>query len=453
MARLLLIEDEDVIRGALKRQLERRGYRVQEAASIPDAEKLGPLEAHDVVISDLRLPGPPGTDLLPRLKGRTPVIIMTSYANVESAVETLRMGAVDYLAKPFEPEQLVSAIERLLNHKPAAPAQVQTVGPDSIEQQILGKSSVINNVFVRLRKIAPVESTALIQGESGTGKELIARAIHRLSRRANQPMISVNCASIPESLIESELFGHVKGAFTGASSNRSGLMEAANGGTLFLDEIGELPLEAQAQLLRVIQEGEIRPVGSVETRHVNVRLIAATHRDLMALSEEGQFRKDLYYRLNVMNIMLPPLRERGDDVILLAEHFLGVFCNKYQLGRKAFSEEARDALRNHLWPGNIRELENSVERAVVLAESEIISAASLDLQSGATNEAVPAGQADISPASGLRGGDALSLKEYFIDYVLRHQAVMNESELAQQLGISRKCLWERRQRFGIPRPK
>jgi DNA-binding NtrC family response regulator len=281
--------------------------------------------------------------------------------------------------------------------------------------------------------------------------------MHNLSRRAKAPMISVNCAAIPETLIESELFGHEKGAFTGASAGRAGLVEAADGGTLFLDEIGELPLEAQARLLRVLQEGEIRRVGSTQSQKVNVRLVAATHRDLKTLAKNGQFREDLYYRLHVIALKLPPLRERGADVLEIAKAFLARQSERMGSDGLHFSREAEQAVRQYGWPGNVRELENAIERAAILSESDEISAELLgiDIELDPLDEdfdepGVPLGSA-VSTSN--EPTEDLSLEDYFQHFVLEHQDHMTETELARKLGISRKCLWERRQRLGIPRRK
>jgi DNA-binding NtrC family response regulator len=313
-------------------------------------------------------------------------------------------------------------------------------------------------VYERIRKVAPTQATVLIRGETGTGKELVARAIHRASRRAAQPLICVNCAAIPETLIESELFGYEKGAFTGASSNRMGLIEAAEGGTLFLDEIGELPCEAQARLLRFIQEGEIRAIGSVQSRRVDVRLITATHRDLKALCEQGRFRQDLYYRINVLELALPPLRERGRDIIAIAETLLERACERLGKPLLRFSPDAIQAILSYRWPGNVRELENAVERAAILCEQDEIpnELLSIDLELVDVDEFDDAPEHVTGVESRAGGEDPtedLSLEEYFQRFVLQHQDHMSETELARKLGVSRKCLWERRQRFGLPRKK
>ena len=305
MSRILVVEDEKIIRQAVKRLLERQGHEIFEAESLHIAKELT-FSDYDMVISDLRLPGGNGTELI-ELAGDVPVLIMTSYASLKSAVDAMKLGAVDYIAKPFDHEEMSITVERILKQRNLS--RSNEILQSEIEKEypvtgIIGSCEPMMKLFTKISKVAPTDATVLIQGESGTGKELVARALHTQSRRKDAPMISVNCAAIPETLIESELFGHEKGAFTGAATLRLGLVEAADGGTLFLDEIGELPLEAQARLLRVLQEGEIRRVGSVQSRKVDVRLIAATHRNLKELASKAEFREDLYYRLNVLELLL-----------------------------------------------------------------------------------------------------------------------------------------------------
>ncbi|WP_016853965.1 sigma-54-dependent transcriptional regulator [Halomonas smyrnensis] len=460
MSRILIVEDEAIIRSALRRLLERHEHRVSEAGSVDEALALDP-QGFDLVISDLRLPGDPGTDLIARA-APVPVLIMTSYASMRSAVEALKLGAVDYVAKPFDHDELLETVSRVLHQRALRQGEPPDItAPGGERQPMIGNCPAMQAVYTRIRKTAPADVTVLIQGESGTGKELVARALHQQSKRAAAPLVCVNCAAIPETLIESELFGHEKGAFTGASAARTGLVEAADGGTLFLDEIGELPLDAQARLLRVLQEGEIRKIGSVETRHVDVRLIAATHRDLHALSRTGGFRLDLYYRLNVMQIDLPPLRDREDDILEIADALLEKACRRHEREGLKLSRAARRMIRDCPWPGNVRELENALERGVILAEGHLIHPDDLGLgpapHAGAAAPAPPVPD-DEPPAPG--GGERadeeeedLSLEDYFQHFVLEHQDQMSETELAQKLGISRKCLWERRQRLGIPRKK
>ncbi len=461
MAHILIVEDETIIRSALRRLLERNQYQVSEAGSVQEARERYSIPGFDLVISDLRLPGAPGTELI-GLAGATPVLIMTSYASLRSAVDSMKLGAIDYIAKPFDHDEMLQAVARILRERrPVQAAENPAVqaagaraeqGAGSDEIGIIGRCAAMQDLFGKIRKVAPTDSTVLIQGESGTGKELVARALHNLSRRAKAPLISVNCAAIPETLIESELFGHEKGAFTGATAGRAGLVEAADGGTLFLDEIGELPLEAQARLLRVLQEGEIRRVGSVQSQKVDVRLIAATHRDLKSLARNGQFREDLYYRLHVISLRLPALREREDDVQDIAQVFLARQCAR--MGREAlsFSAEALKAIGHYHWPGNVRELENAIERAVILSEGSQIPLDLLGIDVELDEDFAPA-HGEHAPAASNEPAEDLSLEDYFQHFVLEHQDHMTETELARKLGISRKCLWERRQRLGIPRRK
>ncbi|RRV04084.1 sigma-54-dependent Fis family transcriptional regulator [Pseudomonas sp. v388] len=472
MPHILIVEDETIIRSALRRLLERNQYEVSEAGSVQEAQERFSIPSFDMIVSDLRLPGAPGTELIKLGEGK-PVLIMTSYASLRSAVDSMKMGAVDYIAKPFDHDEMLQAVARILRDRQTVQslqaeraAMAKAGGNDkgsapnaNGEIGIIGSCPPMLDLYSKIRKVAPTDSNVLVQGESGTGKELVARALHNLSRRAKAPMISVNCAAIPESLIESELFGHEKGAFTGASAGRAGLVEAADGGTLFLDEIGELPLEAQARLLRVLQEGEIRRVGSVQSQKVDVRLIAATHRDLKTLAKNGEFREDLYYRLHVIALKLPALRERGSDVSEIARAFLTRQSAKAGRSDLKFGPDAEQAIRHYSWPGNVRELENAVERAVILCENPEITAdlLGIDIELDGLNDDEYMGLAPLSNAavntSNNEPTEDLSLEDYFQHFVLEHQDHMTETELARKLGVSRKCLWERRQRLGIPRRK
>ncbi|MDP5053956.1 MAG: sigma-54 dependent transcriptional regulator [Congregibacter sp.] len=491
MHKILIVEDESVIRAALRRLLERHGYALHEAGSVAEAQSNFVLGDYDLIISDLRLPGSPGTDLI-ALAGATPVLIMTSYASLRSAVDSMRMGAVDYIAKPFDHADMLNAVQRVIDKhalqkrikaKKAAridkadtsaassgarnitnsasnnsPGNSASNAPNNAVAMIIGDCDAMQSLSDHVEKFAPTDSTVLVLGETGTGKELVARAIHAQSKRADQTLISVNCAAIPETLIESELFGYEKGAFTGANTNRMGLIEAADGGTLFLDEIGELPMEAQARLLRFIQEGEIRRIGSVQSRKVNVRLICATHRDLQTLASEGSFRQDLFYRINVLRLMLPPLRERGKDILFLAERLLEKQVARAGRARMTLSPRAIQAITTYQWPGNVREMEHALERAVILTDGTEIDneALGIDLELVNINrlrgDRMGTGASKRPPRNSDPAED-LSLEDYFQRFVIEHQDSMSETELAQKLGISRKCLWERRQRFEIPRKK
>lgn len=454
---ILIVEDEEIIRASLRRLLERQGYNVVETGSVHEAEiqlqkqQVEHQKKFSLIISDLRLPGKSGTEMIKLAEG-SPVLIMTSYASLNSAVSTMKQGAVDYIAKPFDHAEMLQRVAEAIEKQSSTQSeQTQVSISDAGDNQsngfngILGRCDAMQLLFRQINKVAPTNATVLIQGESGTGKELVAKAIHENSRRINGPMISVNCAAIPESLIESELFGHEKGSFTGATAARTGLIEAANGGTLFLDEIGELPLEAQARLLRVLQEGEIRRVGSVQSLSVDVRLIAATHRNLKQLSSQNEFREDLYYRLKVVELRIPALRERGNDIIMLAEKLLTRICKKMDRELLSFAPETMVAISQYQWPGNVREMEHAIERAVILSEDNIITPENLDIDVRVKQTLFRQDSEELH--------DGLTLEDYFQRFVLEHQNQMTETELAQKLGISRKTLWERRQRLGIPRKK
>ncbi|HXH01926.1 MAG TPA: sigma-54 dependent transcriptional regulator [Candidatus Competibacteraceae bacterium] len=446
MSRVLILEDEDVIRHALRRLLERHHYEVAEAATVSEALRYD-LRGFDLIIADLRLPGGEGTEIIHHA-GEVPVLIMTSYASVRSAVESMKQGAVDYISKPFDHGEMLALIESIIAKHARLSRQnaalKQDLQRDFPVTGMIGRCSAMQEVFARIQRVAPVDMTVLITGESGTGKELVARALHEHSPRKEEPIIVVNCAAIPESLMESELFGHEKGAFTGAHERRAGLAAAANGGTLFLDEIGELPLPAQARLLRLLETQEVRPVGATHSKRVDIRLVAATNRNLPERVAAGEFRQDLYYRLKVMEIHLPPLRERGEDLIALAEFFLDQAGKRLHRPGLRFGVEALAAIRAYPWPGNVRELKNAIERAVILCEGAEIGSALLGIPEAGCPAAAPATAAAPDPQ--------LSLDDYFRHFVLTHQDKLSETEIARRLGISRKALWERRQRMGIPRP-
>jgi len=445
MKRILIVEDEDVIRRQLARLLTRNEYKVSEAGSVADAEALG-LANFDLIIADVRLPGVAGTELIARA-APVPVLVMTSYASIRSAVETMQLGAADYIAKPFDHDEMLLTIARIL--KSGLQARQNAALKQDVERDwptfgIVGRSPAMLEVFDRVRRVAATDATVLIRGESGTGKELVARAIHEQGARREGPFIAVNCAAIPENLIEAELFGHEKGAFTGALQRKEGLLAAASGGTLFMDEVGELAPGVQARLLRVLQEGEIRPVGSTQSRRVDVRLLAATHRDLEKMVQERSFRDDLYYRLRVVEIIMPPLRARGDDVELLARDLLDKAARRLSRAGLRLSERALAAIRRYHWPGNVRELGNALERAVILCDGPAIEPEHL---------AIPEERPVMSPTPVAAGSEGHKLDDYFRNFVLANQHAMTESELARALGISRKTLWERRSRMNLPRSR
>src|SRR5215831_73666 len=377
MADILVVDDETSARLTLALLLKTRGHRVTQAEGVQTAAQALVETVFDLVITDLRMPDGDGLAVLQMAKAHCPeaeVILLTAYAGWESAKEAMRQGAFDYFEKGKEPDELLHRVDKALEKKALSRAN------DNLRRQIreryslpgiIAHSKAMQDVLELALRVAPTDATVLIQGESGTGKELIAKAIHHASRRAKGPFVAVNCGALPEPLLESEIFGHVKGAFTGATVNKKGLFEEAHGGTVFLDEIGEMPLALQVKLLRALQDGEVRPVGSNQPIIVDVRVLAATNRDLTYLMQQGKLREDLFYRLNVIPVVLPPLRERREDIPVLAEHFLGHFGQK-QGGLFRLSAEAVERLLRYPWPGNVRELENAMERIAILAGKETI---------------------------------------------------------------------------------
>ncbi len=383
--RILVVDDEAGQRELVTGYLKKQGFEVFAAAGGEPALELFRQAPMELILTDQRMPGLSGLELLKAARAINPetqVIVMTAYGNVETAVEAMKAGAADYLTKPLHLEELRQKIERIVEqHRLYAENRALREELKSRHriEGIIGDSGQMLEVISLVQRVAASEATVLIRGESGTGKELIAKAIHYASPRAERPLVRVNCAALPENLLESELFGHEKGSFTGAIANRKGRFELANMGTLFLDEIGDLPLHLQAKLLRVLQEREFERVGSSQPIKVNVRILSATHRDLESLMPAGQFREDLYYRLNVVTILVPPLRERRQDLPALMDHFLKLFSAKNGKALRGFSREARDALLRYDYPGNVRELENLIERAVVLCRGDVIGRGDLPL--------------------------------------------------------------------------
>ncbi|MCZ6642593.1 MAG: sigma-54 dependent transcriptional regulator [Gammaproteobacteria bacterium] len=433
MTHVLLVEPDPEDRKQLRQLLEDGGFGVKEVTS-EDLAK--PFDISDVqCIVSSSAPHPDGYAALLDIVGSVPVILVTHDTNVAGAVAAIKRGASDYLTYPLAVDELKAAIQRILSSARG--------GSNRADFPMIGQCPAMCALFERIAKIAPTNASVLIQGESGTGKELVAHALHAASTRQRAPMISLNCAAIPASLIEAELFGRDDAENTTLDAPRNGLLEAANGGTLFLDEIGELPMDAQARLLQVLRESEIRRVGTAEPIRVDVRLLTATHRDLKKLITSEQFREDLYYRLNVVTLDIPPLRERDDDVLLLAEAILARITRKLAKISMSFSADARRAMLDYPWPGNVWELENAVERAVILSDGKNIEASLLAIEIPQPH--VPEVQAAAT--------DQTSLEDYFVSFVTTHQEQLTETELAEKLGISRKSLWERRQRLKIPRKK
>ncbi|WP_374989785.1 sigma-54-dependent transcriptional regulator [Humidesulfovibrio sp.] len=424
------------------------GYRVEGAEDGDSAVVLCRQRPYDLILMDVRMAGLSGIEALKEIKAYNPaipILIMTAYSNVESAVEAIKAGAYDYLTKPLDFDELKLTLERALDHtslRDENKALRVTLAASFDPGGIIGSSPPMRQLLDMLSTIAPSEATVLITGESGTGKELIAKAIHANSSRRNGPYVAVNCAALTETLLESELFGHEKGAFTGAERRRDGRFQMADKGTIFLDEIGEISMTMQVKLLRAIQEREVQRVGGDHAIKVDVRILAATNRDLMHEVELGRFRQDLYYRLNVVTLSLPPLRDRVEDIPLLATHFLKKFASKNGKQVKGFTPEAMDRLLKYPWPGNVRELENGVERAVVLLAGEYIR--EQDLPS-----AIALSGAGASPAG-------VNIQDMTLDEIERvaildalEGAGGNKSETARKLGITRKTLHAKLQRYGV----
>lgn len=445
-ANILVIDDEATMRDSCRQALSRDGNRVEVAEDGLKGLAMLAKESFDLIILDLKMPGLSGMEVLKEIKDSDPeamVIVITGYATVEFAVEAMKRGAYDFIPKPFTPDSLRVIVKRALDKRTLALENVllrdelkASLGPDVI----LGRSKMMKAVEKLVQKVGPTDTTVLITGESGTGKELIARAIHRYSSRTDKPFVAVDCGSLVENLFESELFGHVKGSFTGAIATKYGRFELANGGTLFFDEIGNVSTNIQTKLLRVLQEREITKVGSSQIVKVDVRIIAATNRDLQKTVKAGTFREDLFYRLSVVPITLPPLRQRRDDIPLLANHFLSKYNKKRGKNIKAISDRAMKALVEYDWPGNVRELENAIERAVVLTEDDMIKPSDL-LYYGLTAQTPSKSDA----------GQAQRLIDVEKEHIARTLKMFNghRGKTAESLGIDRKTLRVKLKRYGI----
>jgi len=442
---LLVVDDEPGMLRMVQRVAEAEGFEVVACSRGREAIQTAAVRHPDLALVDLRMPDVGGLEVIRALREADPhtrVALMTGHASVDSAVEAIKLGAADYLTKPFDiarlKETLARAREDALTRRRLAQAEA-ALAKESEFCGMIGRSAAMQHVFDLIRRLAPHIRTALITGETGTGKELAAQALHRIGPRASKRYVTVNCSAVVESLFESELFGHVRGAFTGAIDNKVGLFEAADGGTLFLDEIGELPLTMQAKLLRVLESGEVLRVGALQSRRVDVRVIAATNRDLAGEVETGRFRSDLYYRLNIAQIELPPLRARVADISLLAASFLERFAQQFKMPPVALTTGSAATLERHDWPGNVRELRNVLERAMLLADGRLIT--ERDVQRSMTR----AGTAATLPAAAAEPPNPVALD----DVARRHIAKVigethgNKSEAARRLGISRRALYRR----------
>ncbi len=394
-ARILIVDDEKAIRDGLSRILQSEGYLTELSYNGYSAMEMLQAQDFEIVITDLKMPGMDGMEVLKAisiLQPDVPVLFITGYSTVENAVEVMKIGAFDYLPKPFTPDQLLEKVRKALEHR-AFLLEEQSHQKHLSEQiegiNIIGQSDAMRKVFLRIDQVAPTDSSVLITGESGTGKELVARAIHHLSPRRHKPFIAIDCTTLVENLLESELFGHVKGSFTGAVQTKTGLFKVADGGTLFLDEVSNITPSIQAKLLRVLQERVITPIGGTSTIPIDIRLIAATNRDLRDLVAEGAFREDLFYRLNIVPIRIPPLREREEDLNLLVTHFLKYHAEEVGKDIQGMAPGAMAVLKRYPFPGNVRELENIIERAVVLAKGRLIQTEDLEIRAQAQWELSP----------------------------------------------------------------
>ncbi|MBI5444756.1 MAG: sigma-54-dependent Fis family transcriptional regulator [Deltaproteobacteria bacterium] len=456
MANILIVEDHAALRDALAIALGAQGHKVVTAMRGDAGIRVLEEQTFDLVVTDLKLPaGPDGLAVLEAartVQPRTPVILMTAHGTMETAVRALRLGALDFIEKPFDIDEMEARIEKALRHGEYV-ERVEGLREDVLSpyrpEKIVGDSPALHRVLEMVRKVAPTRANILVTGETGTGKELVAGAIHALSPRAQGEFVAVNCAAIPDALLESELFGYERGAFTGAARRRMGRFERAHKGTLFLDEIGDMSPSTQAKILRVLQDGCVERLGGEESVTVDVRVISATHRDLRKEVEAGRFREDLYYRLNVVNLHLPPLRERGDDPVLLARHFATLLCADFKRPPVAFGPEALQSLRAHGWKGNVRELRNAVERAVLLCEGPSIGAVDLGLEerTAAVERDEPGARLKLPP-----GG--ISLKEAEKELILAalDRAHWVQKDAAKLLGITKRAMHYKVELYKLTHP-
>lgn len=455
----------------LSRILQAEGYYVTAFSDAAKAVEHIRATPPDLVVTDMRMPDVTGMDVLRATRGAsadTNVIVMTAYATVEKAVECMRAGAFDYITKPFKSDELLMTVGKALAHTRLVrenESLTETMNRQSgVDVSMVGESAAMRRIEELIQRVAPTDSAVLIRGESGTGKELVAKGLHQLGRRRKKRFVAINCASIPENLLESELFGHEKGSFTGADRTKMGLVELADGGTLFLDEIGELPMSLQSKLLRVLQEREIQRVGGVHTIAVDIRLVAATNRSLRRAMAAKEFREDLYYRLNVIEIKLPPLRERAEDVGMLAEHFLEKICRRMNRSKLKIAMEAVESLEKYAFPGNVRELENVIERCIVLSDGDMIEledipqdirraaeyGMNLDMAQSGDYPAVEAARAEKDGAGRLlEFRDARD--DFEREYLQRAlaEAKGNVSEASRMTGLSRRHFYEKMEKLGV----
>jgi len=443
---VLVVDDDDAHRLMLRETVRNWGIRSVEADSGEAALKVLEAEMVDLVLLDVKMPGIGGLEALKHIKGfnpTLPVIMMTAYATVQTAVEALKLGAGDYLIKPLNIDELEEAVQAAIQPSPGIEADPQASIPELESLNLVIESSVMRDILGEAVNVASTDATVLLTGESGSGKEVLAEVIHRMSSRFGMSIMSVNCAAIPDTLIESEMFGHIKGAFTGAEQDKEGRFRAAEGGTLFLDEIGELPLPAQAKLLRVLQDGKVTPVGGTQEIETDVRIITATNKDLENEVKEGRFREDLFYRISVIPIHIPPLRERKIDIPPLSELFLKRFTGRHGKNIKGFTPRALAKLLSHDWPGNVRELMNVIERAVILTRNEYLDV--VDLPGISLGEAADSSE----PGPVRQAGITLREMERILIEQTLNDTNSNRTHAARILGITRKTLLSKIREYGI----
>ncbi len=444
--RLLIVDDEQTLRESLQRVLSREGYEADAVSSAESALELLNTTVYHAVITDIILPGIDGIELLRQIKERLPeqiVIIITAYASIDTAIRAIRLGAYDYIVKPIVHEEMKQTVRNAVRqHALQAENRIlkKQVEKQYTSAPIVAASAAMRDIMAHLKKVADTRSSVLILGETGTGKELIARVLHADSARSGSPFVPINCSAIPENLLESELFGYVKGAFTGAVASKSGLLAQADKGTVFLDEIGDLSPGLQAKLLRVLEDREIRPVGSTQSTKIDIRFVCATNRDIEAMVKEGSFRQDLFFRINVITIKLPPLRQRREDIEPLSRHIIETYARDLGKPIRGIDEKAMEYLRSYHWYGNVRELQNVLERAILITEDGTIRPDHLP-------DTLRTGSTPVDSALAER----LSIEDYTKAFILEYQGGCTETQLADMLGITRKALWEKRKRWGLRR--
>ena len=445
---ILIVEDEETLRESIKRIFTREGFMVDAADSAEKGLALLETNVYDVIISDIILPGMDGIEMLIKVREQIPdqiFIVITAYASLDTSVKALRAGAYDYIMKPIIHEEIKQIVRNALRQKSLQSENVllkREIGKSYDFSSIIGESPALKAILSEVRKITDTKSNVLLLGETGTGKELFARVIHHNSSRRLMPFVPINCSAIPENLLETELFGHVRGAFTGAVASKKGILEEAEGGTVFLDEIGDMSLALQAKLLRVIEDQIIRPVGSTKGTKMDIRFVTATNKDVRMAVKQGSFREDLYYRINVISIQIPPLRERKEDIASLIRYYLEKYSQEVGKQVKDVSPDAMHIMLNYEWSGNVRELQNVIERAILISDGDIIGPAHLPLNMRSDG----ALEQDVFDQK-------LSIEDYTKSFIQKYQTQFNEQQLADMLGITRKSLWEKRKKWGIQKER